>query len=100
MESGFYKLFFPKQAVGEVLYLCTIAPLRVVVVLGGELAVCVFIRSYAVVVMLIVVYAQVQWVWRGERSVKASTIHRPFSPFLRADLKFKKKIIHPELVQI
>lgn len=41
-------------------YLCTVATLRVVVVLGGELAVCVLVRSYAVVVVLVIIDAQVQ----------------------------------------
>ena len=45
-------------------YLCTIAALRVVVVLGGQLAVCVFIRGYTVIVMLVVINAQVQCVWQ------------------------------------
>lgn len=43
-------------------YLCTVAALRVVVVLGGQLAVCVFIRGYAVIVMLVIINTQVQCV--------------------------------------
>lgn len=44
----------------QALYLCTVAALCVVVVLGSQLAVCVFIRSYAVIVMLVIVNAQIQ----------------------------------------
>lgn len=47
---------------GKVLYLCTVAALRVVVVLGGQLAVCVFIRGYTVVVVLVIIKAQIQCV--------------------------------------
>lgn len=43
----------------QVQYLCTVAALCVVVVLGGQLTVCVFIRSYAVVVMLVIINAQI-----------------------------------------
>lgn len=46
----------------KVLYLCTVAALRVAIVLGGELTVCVFIGGYAVIVVLVIVNAQVQWI--------------------------------------
>lgn len=46
----------------QVLYLCAVASLLVVVVLGGQLAVCVFIGGYTVIVMLVIVNAYVQWV--------------------------------------
>lgn len=49
---------------GDVPYLCTVAALCVVVVLGSQLTVCVFIRGYAVVVMLVIINAQVQWFWQ------------------------------------
>lgn len=49
-----------KQKLKSGSYLCTVAALRVVVVLGGELAVCIFIRGYTVVVVLIIIDAQVQ----------------------------------------
>lgn len=50
-----------------VLYLCTVVALRVVVVLGGQFTVCVFIRRYTVIVMLVIIDAQVQWVWQREK---------------------------------
>lgn len=49
-------------ACGKVLYLCTVAALCVVVVLSSQLAVCVFIRGYTIVVVLVVINAQIQCV--------------------------------------
>lgn len=53
----------------QVLYLCTVAALRVVVVLGGKLAVCVFIRGYTVIVMLVIINAQIKWVCQRKKKI-------------------------------
>lgn len=63
VKQNFDCIGFPHEAGrGQVVYLCTVAALRVVVVLGSQLAVCVFIRGYTVIVMLVVINAQIQWI--------------------------------------
>lgn len=57
-----YISFLQEAVRGQMVYLCTVAALRVVVVLGSQLAVCVFIRGYTVIVMLVIINAQIQWI--------------------------------------
>lgn len=65
--SRFFCRFLQRYRGCSIRYLCTVAALRVVVVLGGQLAVCVFIRGYAVIVMLVIINTQVQCVWQRKK---------------------------------